>query len=367
VGKCLYLEYDIKFTAIIEKLSTFLSSEFNTPHFSNVKIKIRIALVFHSKLTLEELNEVTSIPNGTLYENLMVLIEKGIIQREQIPNSRKFVYKMHEDVDILGFSLSKEQYANREKRIQKLFKMLQKIEKNSSKLNPSDLFFVNQVKEYTFYRMFGKYYHEIKVSMNLPKFSEKELNLIKSLDYDYDSNTLAFPLEKVEFSPSIGKVEEEFISDILIPGFSNELPGNMELVLSRFHSRKILTFPILLRLTSLSKSSLSLALKDLVEKKLVNKIPGDNTKSGRPIYYIPSLPKETIEDIAQGVEYLLKELNEFREMKVELARNRNKMSHLNGYHQIYTILDTIIEFYYPYWEKIGEFCVYMKSLMLKNH
>ena len=369
MGNRLYQEYDIKFTEFIEKLENFLSLPNNAPHFSEIRVQIRNALIFNPKLTSEELHIMTSIPRGTLYDNLMYMIEKGTIQRENVPNSRMFVYKMHEDVDILGFSLSKEQYTARENRIQKLFDLLQKLHKNTAKPNPSDLSFVNQVKEYIFYRMFGKYYHEIKVNMNLPKFSVKELKLIKCLDYDYDSKSLVFPMEIeiVDFSPTIGRAEEDFISDILIPGFSKEIPSNMELVLSRFHSRKILTFPILLQLTGLSKSSLSQALKVLCEKKLINKIPSDNTKSGRPIFYLPSLPKDIIEETAERVEYLLKKLNEFRTMKIELARNRNKMSHLNGYTQIYTILDNIVECYFPYWEKIKEFCEYIHSLMVKNH
>lgn len=367
MGIRLYQEYDVKFTEYIEKLENFLSLPNNSPHFSEIRVQIRNALIFNPKLTSEELHIITSIPRGTLYENLMYMIEKGTIQRELVPNSRMFVYMMHKDVDVLGFSLSKEKYIERENRIQKLFELLQKLDKNTSKPNSSDLFFVNQVKEYIFYRMFGKYYHEIKVSMNLPKISAKELKLIKSLDYDYDSNSLVFPLEMVDFSPTIGRAEEDFISDIVIPGFSKEIPSNMELVLSRFHSRKILTFPILLQLTGLSKSSLSQALKVLYEKKLIIKIPSDNTKSRGPIYYLPSLPKDIIEETTESVEDFLTKLNEFRKMKIELARNRNKMSQLKGYTQIYTILDIIIECYYPYWEKIKEFCEYIHSLMAKNH
>jgi predicted transcriptional regulator len=356
-------EYDSRFKEILQNLEAFLSFPNNTPHFSDIKVKIRNALIFHSKLTIKELVKVTSIAHGTLYENLMHMIEKGTVRRELVPNSRKFIYKMHEEVDILGFSLSEEQNTAREKRIQKLFDLLQKIYKNTSKLNPSDLSFVNQVKEYTFYRIFGKYYHKIKVNMQLPKFTAKELKLIQSLEYDYDSNPLVFLTDRVDFSPTIGRAEEEFISDIVIPGFSKEIPSNMELVLSRFHSRKTLTFPVLLQLTSLSKSSLSQSLKVLREKKLIIKIPSDNTKTGRTIFYLPSLPKDVIEETEEGVEYLLKKLTEFRMMKIELARNRNKMSQLNGYDQIYTILDSIIECYSPYWEKIREFCEYVKSLL----
>jgi DNA-binding transcriptional regulator GbsR (MarR family) len=302
-------------------------------------------LLIHGNLTQKELKELTGFSMGTISTYLSVMIGTGNFQKIRIPHTHTFMYSFSGELEILTTraidfainSLSTLEIYLKSKS-ETLSKLVEKSLKGAKHLSER----IEELLE-----SFEKY-KIVFPSNNIPvaeiqvQFSSKTLK---------GSSNEQEELKEIDFDSEVYLVEDDILNQLKSsPMFTLRDPMFIR-ILGLFMTRKYLTQETLKRITGLSSGKISEEVNQLLDYKLI--YIASTSEKGKITYGADSYI------LLRFSRYILKRMEEkvkeLEDMKSKLDKNKSDLESLDGFSQIYKIVDytlSAILKYSKYLEKI---------------
>jgi len=144
-------------------------------------------------------------------------------------------------------------------------------------------------------------------------------------------------LSKIEeFDPELRRLEEEIVQFLLNSYFYTGQKSSFTTIKSYFITRRDLTQDMLIKLTGLSRGTISQELKGLLDMGVIERSKVSNT--GEITYTLKSVEFAFIHHFVNTYKTILEFDKELAKLKNDMDLNKNELENTNGFKDIYQIV-----------------------------
>ncbi len=321
--------FDEKLRSYEDKLVEIILDIGQTKRSNPKMAAIACYLLIHGKLTQKELKELTGFSMGTISTYLSVMIGTGNFQKIRIPHTHTFTYSFSGELDFLTTkaidfalnSLSSLQFFLKKKR-ESLRKLAENSLKGAKRLEERIEELLESLERY------------IVIFPTIDNPTKENQYKIASKPLIQSVNEQEEVLE-IDYDPEVYLEEDEILNQIISSPFFTMRDPMFIRILGFFITRKYLTQETLKRITGLSSGKISEEVNQLLKYNII--YIAHTSEKGKMTYGASSFI------LLRFSRYVLNRMSELvkqlEDMKLNLDKNKQSLESLEGFSQIYRIVD----------------------------
>lgn len=323
---------------------------------------IYLNVLLHSKLTQQQLTELTGFPKSKVSKLTQIMVTKKILQRTFLPGTHTNIYYLVDEpfeINHIPRESIRYGYIRQESYLQNIIEKIDQLPPPDPAKASGRKIILYRVIEFLEYIQLCKAildYHEQSEDLSQFQFpstlslthllSPKDVNEIRQYLTNQNQDVyLLYP-----FDDPIIAIEKEVI-DFLLEGIIREDRKSEQLILVYFITRGKLTQKEIQTLTQLSAGTVSQILNQMIEDKAIVQLHINKAISNEYFYTMESISHMMFSRNINLLSQLLEWKPQFLRMKSRLNAQNNRLLLEPGYFAIYSIIDKILTVFIPRYER----------------